>query len=392
MVVGVPFFPAPAEWPMPTGYKWKNYSDLWGDSFDVYRPMLDSVQTVGKNSQGVECTEWCYSPYLIREVTSMVIDSGYSGVMSWHFLSDVATVKPHSLLANMSSLIQYAELPLDKRTRTLDIVDSSAEALCGIAKWEFTVDSTDGVGTLGKFGWVTDSRGYTIFDREYNTFDKGVKGTINFPYSETPPSFSNAGVSLALDPSKLFPVLNLVSEDTIVVALNVDKDAPMLISLSYLGKQARASYLYTGKGILDTVRIPVNSFVADVKHNSKYVRNFTAANTGKISFSLPAPDTVSFDIQAVGVNSIDKEFVGISAPSVVKSSNIAFSMNQKRMMISTGVNSPSPVFVYTAQGKQVFRGEIRNSGSIDMSTVASGIYLVRIQTEQGSVTKSFVVK
>ena len=48
--------------------------------------------------------------------------------------------------------------------------------------------------------------------------------------------------------------------------------------------------------------------------------------------------------------------------------------------------------IYNLSGKQVLRVDYQNNQPIDVSNLAKGMYLVKIKTENGSVTKKFIKK
>jgi uncharacterized delta-60 repeat protein len=81
----------------------------------------------------------------------------------------------------------------------------------------------------------------------------------------------------------------------------------------------------------------------------------------------------------------------LSSPSYVKNNSVSLWPNptQNNLNINTSNNSITAISIYNFEGKLIYENTNSNT-TIDVSNFASGLYLAKITTEKGTITKKFI--
>jgi hypothetical protein len=84
---------------------------------------------------------------------------------------------------------------------------------------------------------------------------------------------------------------------------------------------------------------------------------------------------------------------GITESSVKKSFLIYPNPAQDRVTITnTGTQKQTLVIIFNLQGQQMISAQFQNTIDLDVSALAKGIYLVKIQNENGVENKKLVIQ
>ena len=124
-----------------------------------------------------------------------------------------------------------------------------------------------------------------------------------------------------------------------------------------------------------------------------------SGSTYKASFSIPQLTALYFKVTATdnqgGITSSTPTMVtlytGIDATAAEKI-EIYPNPAHQQFFVSSNSNSPINIGVYDLTGKKIIeRKNQRSNQSIDISALTNGIYLIRISSENGMVTKKLTV-
>ncbi len=392
LFIGLPFYSDCDQWPAPAAFSARSYSEIWTDSFDLMKPSPDSIDLIGINSDTVKCSEWCYSPYLVREAAELAFEKGCAGTMVWDLDNDVPTDSSHSLLRSISSLSRYLALPDGQRNLLMEqSSDSTADASSGLATW-----SVFGTGSSSSNGYVADSRGGKIPSGSYNFHDKSASGTLHLVACDSAHPLSRAGFDLTMKRGANLPLMNLSPNDTVFVDLSFDSKQVLDISLRYPGNQDAAHFHYAGKGVRDTAKILVSDFIADVVR----LRRWTPGNTGVISFEWndsmldnlanDLPDSANLRIYAVGINSIAAPATGILRNSSVDKKLFSARISGRRLILNSSALQGT-VSLFTSSGRRIATQIIHGHDVMDMSALTDGIYFVRLESSSGTISSKIIL-
>lgn len=136
----------------------------------------------------------------------------------------------------------------------------------------------------------------------------------------------------------------------------------------------------------ETLHLPegINVYLEDVQNNS-----FTLLNS-ETNFK----ENLTENMNGVGRFYIHTRSGILDVPSTKKAA-INMYMSSTRNLRIIGVTDVSKLEIYTIQGKLMYKTELANKGVNDVSlteSLSTGVYIIKLNTEQGNLTKKIVLK